>query len=459
MEFYEIPGSNEMKISDALQVVDKDGNPATCCELLGKKIDKSVEWLYGISRICGKIDEFDLDNLEFAFNPNSRSKIPWFTYYKKPKYLDGNLSEYRVVPGYVNLAVSSWGDVVDVERKFFYKTTISHGYPHVYCKIFRYGKHLFVPTYKLVALAWCHNPDPINLVAIDHTDGNKKNNVWTNLKWVTYKENSVNAVSQGLIQSAVGGRVRDITTGKITEFSSLESLNEFLGMRAKEINHFLTRRRNNVYGGKYEVRIDGDDRPWVYTDKCQNVEPSRYIITVHEKSGDKVFNGVRTFINHYKLWDIGTPSCAHAVDAFQTQFPGVRLSVIDQYDLSPVEMKDLTTDEVVTYPDVVTLIKVTGLCKTTVLTAIKYNGRKVVHDKYVFRHKSSDPWPTDLIVIKNKPVELILINKDTRDEIVCSSVKDAARKIGRDREYITRCLKRPKETDKYTVRLNSPVPE
>lgn len=456
---YSIPGSKGLRISDALIVTDQNGNRVDRVELLGKEVNKSPEWLYGISRICGYVDELDIENLEFVYNPNSRSKIPWFVRYKKPKVLKGPEDEYRVVPGYPHLAVNAYGNVINVHTKHTYLTTLSHGYDHVYCKIFKYGKTLFVPNYKLTALAWCYNKDPINLLEVDHSDGVKRNNFYKNLVWVTYKKNNENAVDQGLIPSAVGGKIRDVYTGEIKEFSSLESLNSFLGMRAKEVNHFKTRRRNHVYAGKYEVRIDGDTRPWIYTDTAQNVEPGRYIITVHEPSGDKVFNGVRTFIKHYKLWNIGTPSCEHAVDAFCQDHPDLKIDVIDQYDLSPIEMKNLETGKIDAYPDVKTLVGKTGLCKTTVLTAIKYNGRKSIDGKFVLRHVTTDPWPDDIIVVKNRPQALKLIDKDTQEEIMCSSLKEAARKIGRDREYITRCLKRPKETDKYIIRSNSPFPE
>ena len=51
--------------------------------------------------------------------------------------------------------------------------------------------------HRLVAWEWCHENRDINLV-VDHLDGNKQNNVCTNLKWVTIKENTNRADALGL---------------------------------------------------------------------------------------------------------------------------------------------------------------------------------------------------------------------------------------------------------------------
>lgn len=46
------------------------------------------------------------------------------------------------------------------------------------------------PIHKIVAECFCQKPDVVDRLVIDHIDGDKHNNLASNLRWVTYKENS-----------------------------------------------------------------------------------------------------------------------------------------------------------------------------------------------------------------------------------------------------------------------------
>lgn len=47
-----------------------------------------------------------------------------------------------------------------------------------------------VPIHKAVAELFCEKPDVQERLVVDHIDGDKHNNLASNLRWVTYKENS-----------------------------------------------------------------------------------------------------------------------------------------------------------------------------------------------------------------------------------------------------------------------------
>ena len=55
-----------------------------------------------------------------------------------------------------------------------------------------------LPVHRLVALTYCFNPDPINNIWVNHEDGNKLNNHYTNLKWGTVSYNIKHSISHGL---------------------------------------------------------------------------------------------------------------------------------------------------------------------------------------------------------------------------------------------------------------------
>lgn len=59
---------------------------------------------------------------------------------------------------------------------------------------------------RLVAMAFVDNPDPANKIFVDHIDGDSLNDVYTNLRWVTRKENNNNPVTTKKISEALKGK-------------------------------------------------------------------------------------------------------------------------------------------------------------------------------------------------------------------------------------------------------------
>ena len=60
-----------------------------------------------------------------------------------------------------------------------------------------------VSVHRLVATYFVDNPDSKGVV--NHIDGNKSNNVFSNLEWVTYAENNAHALETGLKEQTPSG--------------------------------------------------------------------------------------------------------------------------------------------------------------------------------------------------------------------------------------------------------------
>ena len=94
--------------------------------------------------------------------------------------------------------VSNYGNIFSVKNNRVLKNFVN---PEGYLITTLSGKNVKgkgLLNHRLVALAFIENPDPENLIIVNHIDGNKSNPYYKNLEWVTPKENSWHAVRTGL---------------------------------------------------------------------------------------------------------------------------------------------------------------------------------------------------------------------------------------------------------------------
>lgn len=117
--------------------------------------------------------------------------------------------DWRTIEGFGDYMVNPNGDVMRTGymRKTKYNTvyycephilkpaTIKCGYLMVVLTDSN-GKRKNMLVHRLVAKAYIPNPN--NKPVINHIDGNKANNVISNLEWCTYTENQNHALSNGL---------------------------------------------------------------------------------------------------------------------------------------------------------------------------------------------------------------------------------------------------------------------
>lgn len=93
--------------------------------------------------------------------------------------------------------ISNTGQVRNRETDELRSLMISNtGYYRVI--LYRHGIEYPRSVHRLVAEYFVSNPDPMQNTVVDHKDGNKLNNHYTNLEWVTPKENKRRAVELGL---------------------------------------------------------------------------------------------------------------------------------------------------------------------------------------------------------------------------------------------------------------------
>ena len=99
------------------------------------------------------------------------------------------VEQYKIIKDFENYSVSNLGRVRNNATDIILKPSIdTRGYYNV--KLYQDGIKLTKNIHKLVGDAFIQNP--FNKSCIDHIDNNRLNNNVSNLRWVTFQENSMN---------------------------------------------------------------------------------------------------------------------------------------------------------------------------------------------------------------------------------------------------------------------------
>lgn len=129
------------------------------------------------------------------------------------------------------------------------------GYPRVALRLNGAQKEFRV--HRIVQAHFIENPE--NLPEVNHKDGNKQNNVYTNLEWVTHQDNMAHAQSNNLMKSVYGqdnpnyrGRILVLKNGEVVaSLCGLEELKSF-GLLPSKVYSCLSGSRKSHKGFNFK---------------------------------------------------------------------------------------------------------------------------------------------------------------------------------------------------------------
>lgn len=196
---------------------------------------------------------------------------------------------WKNIKGYGNYyQVSNKGRVKSVDRfvphgrhgKVFRKGKIrkaiitKHGYHQVSLKY--NGKTSTQLIHRLMALAFLDNPE--NYPCVNHKDGDKANNILSNIEWCTYSENITHAISTGLLEIASGRKSLnnkpiiqlDLDGNKINEYYSATKASKYTGLSRSNICR--SARDNKTAGGF----------AWVYSSDFDEMDRRQFQSWIHK---------------------------------------------------------------------------------------------------------------------------------------------------------------------------------
>ena len=355
----------------------------------------------------------------------------------------------RTIPGYTRYLVTKMGDVYDtVEEQYLVKQEHKRRGRDWYTRVSVYdpakNRRRYMVLHRLVALAWVHNPDPLNKIHVNHKDGNKRNPHYKNLEWVTPTENSIHAVRTGLRNDNIPCKIRDAQTGTVKEYTSLNEAAAGLGIDVGQLAQTFRRiRKNKLFNNRYELKSLDDESPWVHENGIKKA--GRYITTVTSPTGEvEVFNDTRDVVKRFKLWNLRSNSIANILERMARDYPDHEVHAVDQYDTRPIQAMYVPDRKVMETPTIRAMSKLTGLDHRCIRRRVV---SPTIHsvDGYAYRYKTDESWPEVIEPLPSKSKCILATHADTGKKLEFKSMRLAAEHFGIDRSVLSVRLR--KETD------------
>ena len=164
---------------------------------------------------------------------------------------------WKTIKDYPNYKISNIGNIISLNTgKEKIASDNGKGYLTVTLYNHSKGKHFYI--HRLVAEHFLNNPK--NLLEVNHIDGNKQNNYYLNLEWVTRAENMKHAWDNKLIKSTLKQKMvannnlssatkEQLKLGreKLIKTNSLKSKNEYIWAQRKNVISLYCVELNKVF--------------------------------------------------------------------------------------------------------------------------------------------------------------------------------------------------------------------
>mgnify|MGYP000153256831 CR=1 FL=1 len=160
--------------------------------------------------------------------------------------------DYVILEEYPNYRIYEDGRLFDIRRNKFCRVYSKRGYIGV-TLVNLVGKRIHTNMHNLVALAYLVNDDPVNKTQVNHIDGTKDNNHYTNLEWCTASENRKHAIESGLAPIMGKYSVTD-SDGVTVEVNGRAAVAEMVGCSKYTIKRAMAKDTVWVHNG-YSVEL------------------------------------------------------------------------------------------------------------------------------------------------------------------------------------------------------------
>lgn len=178
------------------EIVLENGTTFTHTQIKNKR-----SYLIGVCGVCGNRYKTRKDSIRTQHREcREYKKAPKFIENDTPVYKHTNGEMWHNILGFEGYWINKKGEILGRSGKIRKPNANMQGY--MYVNLQHSEKTEVVYIHRLVAKYFVYNKD--NKPEVNHIDGNKENNSFDNLEWVTRQENIRHAFETGLMTSFKG---------------------------------------------------------------------------------------------------------------------------------------------------------------------------------------------------------------------------------------------------------------
>lgn len=166
-----------------------------------------------------------------------------------------------------------------------------------------YYCHGNTTVHRIMALTFLVCPGDPKDYQVNHKDGNKLNNAALNLEWCTRSENAIHAYETGLRNDNRPVLIKDLASGEIQRFATLNGSARALGVEGSHVFYYLSNTKNpkQPYRHKWSIIYEGGE--WPVIDEKLITGYSKDIIAIpeDEKELSYIFNSISDASRYFDI--------------------------------------------------------------------------------------------------------------------------------------------------------------
>lgn len=366
---------------------------------------------------------------------------------KEPVIYRYALVDYAIMFRFGYLAISKDGVVIDIRTNTIIKlpnmkeVTLDKTYRYYYIAGRLYTVH------RLIAEAWLYNIESKTKQQVNHIDGNKLNNVLSNLEWVTAKENVEHLFKNELSKQNIVTKIRHRVTKEILEFHSINEMCKYLNITQQD----FTKYSSGYLYKDFEIRVAGDNREWYY------LNGNEEILSKSSTHKFEIYKDGILVKTYFKIDDVkeflGIKDLLITINYLGMLYNGVsqpyKVVITQLSNSGPYDVKNIETNEVKRFDSIPQIAKYVDYNETTVRIAI--NTDRLVQEKFAIK-TSNKEWKEEYKVIKSTLAkEYILLNVKTNEETLCKSFFEATKIVNTTKKTLRKYINTSKEVFGYKI--------